>query len=128
MGVEKYPTLEQADKAVTQVDMQDKATSAATSAVMSLKETILDFCGDVVERIQAGFDCVTAAWKTLRKVLIMLLRALRDGVHSAVEAVKDIIPDCCEWCMGTCCGIDIAKMVRDCYDALVNVVEDFVKG
>lgn len=126
--VEKYPKLAEADKAVEQVDLVTMATDAATAAVMSFKDTILDFCGDVVERIQAGFDCVTAAWKTLRKVLVMLLRALQGGVQTAVDTVKGVIPDCCESCVGSCFGVSIAKVVKDCYDVLVNVVEDFVKA
>lgn len=126
--VEKYPKLKDVDKAVTQVDMTSQATDAATGAVMSQKEAVLEFCGDVVERLQAGFDCVTAAWKTLRKVLVVLLRALRDGVNSAVDAIKARVPECCQCCLFTTIGFDIAVFVKECYDALVDIVEEFVKG
>merc|ERR1712113_1273312 len=69
----------------------------------------------------------TAIKNTLKNIIVELLRALRNGVNAAARAVTDIIPDCCESCCLSLCKIDIPALCQECYDSLVDTVEDFFK-
>merc|ERR1712187_1077634 len=61
------------------------------------------------------------------KVLILLLRALRDGVSSALESVADQLPSPCKCCLLNVLAGKLEEVRRQSYDVLVNVVEEYVQ-
>merc|ERR1712032_1628309 len=119
--------LEKVDKQVSSVDLTQRAIDAATEAIMCLKQTILDFCWDVVEMITAGESVIFAAYRSVRNVLVMTLRALRDGINAAVSMIKSCCT-VCDSCIRVCGGVPFPKLVAECYNELVDVVENFFKS
>merc|ERR1711920_844039 len=62
----------------------------------------------------------SACWKTLRKVLVMLYKALRSGVTAAINCLKKMVPGCCAG--------GFKKLIQEIYESLRESVQGFIQN
>jgi hypothetical protein len=124
---EKYPIIEKADSQLTAVDMTENAIAKATETILSFKDEAFEFCDDIIDALMDSGSPIDAVLSAIRSIVVELLRALRSGITAATKAVLSIIPDACEPCCFRTLGIDLPALQKECYDSLVDTVEDFFK-
>jgi len=75
---DKYSILKSSETA------KDKAIEAASNAVMSFKDMVMDFCEDVVAKPK----------ETLKKVGVIMMRACRKAADESVKALMSLTGAC----------------------------------
>lgn len=129
-AVDFIPGFRKLDDATSR-DLDEEAKEACTQKILGFRERIHDFCEDVVEFLKEGCDMVGSALKCLYKVVSWILRACKEGVQTAVELLKKVIPDCCEPCCFSMCGLGakLVDWVTTTFNKLIKkMVEDFIKA
>lgn len=123
------PAFQKLDDRVPQ-DLDGAAKAACAATILGFREKIHDFCQDVVELLKQGADMIGAALKCLYKVTSWILRACKEGVETAVELLKKVIPDCCEAACLSCMGLasKLGQWISTAFNKIVDMVEDFLKA
>mmetsp|Transcript_64455 Transcript_64455/g.171935 ORF Transcript_64455/g.171935 Transcript_64455/m.171935 type:complete len:219 (-) Transcript_64455:118-774(-) len=108
--IEKFPALKKAES------VTETAARAASDAVMSFHDDIMDFAQDALTN-------PLQAWK---EVGVMMLRACREAAKMAVEAVFDNIPGCC--CLGWLLNAagNLAEIIQSVFEVIVDALKNFI--
>jgi len=104
--VQKYPVLDKFD------DLTDKAKNAADEAVQSQKANILDFVKDASGDLEGSFP----------KIGTLILRAIRDGCNSSVDALLGLMPACC-----SCCAPKADEVKEEAFDEVQGMIKGQIK-
>lgn len=105
----KYPMVAKVPGA------NDTAKDAACSAVMGLKDEIMDFIGDIADDMEAGFKRIGA----------LLLRAARSAAEDAVKAIVGLL--------GCCCGPiikaigNLGAIIQEIFEQISEALKEFAQ-
>jgi len=123
------PAFKKLDQATSR-DFDGEATEACTTQIFGYRQKIHDFCEDVSEDVA---DCLTGQTsdpttgilRCLYRVVSWIMRACKEGVQTAVELLKKVIPDCVEPCCFSCLGLEgkVVGWVTATFNKVVDILE-----
>lgn len=123
------PAFDRLDKATSR-DLHGEATEACTSRILGYRQKIHDFCEDVTDALTDQLSDPTAGiLSCLYRVFNWILRACKEGIRTAVDLLKKVIPDCIEPCCFSCLGLEgkLASWVTSTYNKVVDILEGIIQ-